>query len=81
MPDFCPATSARRPLASVTRIGDDAKSKSGPFDVGAVGLVRQPARRRVQRPSASSACDHRIFPDVEVERDERVAHVGVGGSL
>src|SRR6185503_3254109 len=32
IPDFCPATSTRRPVGSVTRIGDELKSKSGPFD-------------------------------------------------
>ena len=34
MPDFCPAMRARRPLGRFTRIGDDEKSKSGPFTLG-----------------------------------------------
>ena len=32
MPDFCPASSSRRPPASVTSIGEAPKSQSGPFE-------------------------------------------------
>ena len=38
MADFWPATSARRPFDSVTRIGEALKSKSGPFDSGQLVL-------------------------------------------
>ncbi len=56
MPDFWPATSARRPFDSVTRIGDALKSKSGPFDAGQLVLSgsRQPTRRRRSLSSAGS---------------------------
>ena len=74
-PDFCPATSARRPLASVTRMGGEAKSKSGPSAFGAVDLVRQAAG------GVPGVCNsHLAGPEdlagIEIECHERIA---VGG--
>ena len=72
MPDFWPATSMRRPLGSVTRIGDAPKSKSGPFGL-AVGFVRQTARGGV-----GVLLGHLLGPEdlarVEIHREERIAH-------
>jgi hypothetical protein len=61
MPDFCPATSARRPFASETSIGGDPKSKSGPFTSGQ--FVVSWSRHAVFQASSVVICfDHRIFP-------------------
>ena len=61
MPDFCPATSARLPVASVTSIGGDEKSKSGAFVSGQ--LVLSGSRHAVFHTSPAVICfDQRIFP-------------------
>ena len=51
MPDFCPATSARRPFGSVTRMGGDAKSKSGASTL--VQLIWSGRRQEVFQSSAA----------------------------
>ena len=43
MPDFCPASNARLPFFSVTRMGEAPKSKSGPSTSGQ--LVRSGRRQ------------------------------------
>ena len=61
MPDFCPATSARRPFESVTRIGGDEKSKSGALTSGQ--LVLSGSRHAVFQASPAVIWRaHRIFP-------------------
>ena len=62
MPDFCPATSARLPLASVTRMGGDAKSKSGALMSGQ--LVLSGSRQAVFQASPAVICfNQRILPE------------------
>src|SRR4029077_11151673 len=61
MPDFWPATSARLPEASVTRIGGEEKSKSGALASGQ--LVLSGSRQAVFHASPDVICFHqRILP-------------------
>src|SRR5262249_61649799 len=59
--NFCNATSARLPIASVTSIGGDEKSKSGAFSSGQ--FVLSGRRQAVFHASPVVICfDQRIFP-------------------
>src|SRR5437867_12588026 len=78
-PDFCPATSARLPLESVTRLGDDAKSRSGPFESGQFDLSGM-RHALVYASSAVIWRDHRILP-VSRSRAMKASLFAVGGSL
>jgi len=60
-PDFCPATSARLPLASDTSIAGEEKSKSGAFSSGQ--FVLSAMRHAVFQASPVVICRaQRIFP-------------------
>src|SRR5207344_1827228 len=78
-PDFCPATSARRPFARLTRIGGEAKSKSGPFDAGQL-VVSSRMQALFQASAADVWRDHRSLPDAR-SNARNASLVGVGGSL
>src|SRR5215213_6291458 len=79
IPDLWPAARMRLPPASVTRIGDEEKSKSGPFEVGQLVLS---ARRQAETyASIAVACfTHRILP-VSRSRARKASLIGDGGSL
>src|ERR1700687_3372428 len=78
-PDFCPATSARRPLAKVTRIGGEAKSKSGASVF--VQLILSAMRQEVFQASATVTWwDQRILPESRSNAMNE-SLLPVGGSL
>src|SRR4029077_14220686 len=79
MADFWPATSARRPFDSVTRIGDALKSKSGPLDSGQ--LVLSGSARADTHAPADDICFHHSILPVFMSSAMNESLVFEGGSL
>src|SRR2546425_11437817 len=78
-PDFCPATSARRPLGSVIRMGAEAKSKSGPSDSAQFDL--SVSRQAVFHASETVTWrDQRTLPE-DRSNATKASLLLVGGSL
>src|SRR6185436_17298397 len=76
--DFCPSSSARRPLGSDTRLADEAKSKSGPFESGQ--FILSARKQELFHASLAVSClDHRISPE-DIRIATTASLIEVGGS-
>src|SRR5579864_2452699 len=76
--DFCPKSSARRPLGSETRLADDAKSKSGPFESGQ--FILSVRKQELFHASLAVIClDQRISPE-DIRKATTASLIDVGGS-
>src|SRR5215471_20701051 len=62
-PDFWPTTSRRSPFGSVTSIGGDPKSKSGPLPAGQFA-ASTPPQARFQASPLVSWLTHLIAPEL-----------------
>src|SRR5262245_26067223 len=76
--DFCPSSSARFPLTSLTSMDDAAKSQSGPFESGQ--LILSVRKHELFHASPAVNClDHRISP-VDILSATTASLNDVGGS-
>src|SRR5947208_1413771 len=79
MPDFCPATITRFPLAIVTRMGDELKSKSGPV-ISAQFVLSGRRHPTIQESDRYICRDHLTLP-VSRSNATIASLVREGGSL
>src|SRR5262249_26510088 len=78
IPDFCPSSNARRPLARDTGDEDEEKSKWGPAEPGNFPLFA--TKQELSQASPAVSCfDHRIRP-VDICTATTASLKGVGGS-
>src|SRR5215510_14633584 len=78
IPDFCPSSSARRPLLKDTSAAEEAKSKSGPSESGQFTLPVS-GHELFHASPAVSCLDHKIRP-VDICKATTASLNGVGGS-
>ena len=79
MPDFCPASSSRRPPGSVTSIGEAPKSQSGPFE--SAQLVLSGSRHAAVYASFAVICLCQRIRPVSRSMATNASLIGEPGSL